>query len=71
VDSYTVTADSYKDYPGTDAVYVRAVLLSTLTREWKPGYRDWPSGALYAGTAGPFHDNLLPGRTVNRCLPTQ
>jgi hypothetical protein len=62
-------ADSYPHCPGTDALYVRAVLLSTLTREWKPGYRDRPSGALSAWVAGPFQDSLLPGRAVNRCLP--
>lgn len=33
-------ADSYKHSPSTDTVYVRAVPLSTLARDWKPGYPD-------------------------------
>ena len=39
-----MTAGSYKDYPSTDAFYVRAVSLSTLTREWQawlPGLAVW------------------------------
>jgi hypothetical protein len=65
VDSYTARANSYKHYPGTDAVYVRVVLLSTLAREWKPGYRDRPFGALSAGTAGSFQNAVVTEGTVS------